>query len=306
MTDTAAAETAPPAAVAQTKAPSKKKAAAPRSGPAGPRLGDQILKVVADGKDRRGMSLAAIKKALAAKGVDVEKRGFQIRSSIKKNVMNGSLKQIKGTGASGSFKIANTDPQGKVGKKVKKPAAKKATAKKSPVKKAAVKKSPAKKTAAKKSPAKKAAVKKSPAKKAAAKKTSTKKAPTAKKTVKGPTGKKAAAKKPKSPKKVKAAKKVENPRLKATSKSAKAKKAAHKNIQGITKPAIRRLARRGGVKRISGLIYEETRGVLKVFLENVIKDAVTYTEHVKRKTVTAMDVVYALKRQGRILYGFGG
>jgi len=41
------------------------------------------------------------------------------------------------------------------------------------------------------------------------------------------------------------------------------------NIQGITKPAIRRLARRGGVKRISGLIYEETRGVLKIFLENV-------------------------------------
>lgn len=39
------------------------------------------------------------------------------------------------------------------------------------------------------------------------------------------------------------------------------------NIQGITKPAIRRLARRGGVKRISGLIYEETRGVLKIFLE---------------------------------------
>ncbi|CAI5681860.1 unnamed protein product [Oreochromis niloticus] len=78
------------------------------------------------------------------------------------------------------------------------------------------------------------------------------------------------------------------------------------NIQGITKPAIRRLARRGGVKRISGLIYEETRGVLKVFLENVIRDAVTYTEHAKKKTVTAMDVVYALKRQGRTLYGFGG
>ncbi len=76
--------------------------------------------------------------------------------------------------------------------------------------------------------------------------------------------------------------------------------------QGITKPAIRRLARRGGVKRISGLIYEETRGVLKVFLENVIRDAVTYTEHARRKTVTALDVVYALKRQGRTLYGFGG
>merc|ERR1712224_245358 len=68
----------------------------------------------------------------------------------------------------------------------------------------------------------------------------------------------------------------------------------------------RRLARRGGVKRISGLICEETRGVLKVFLENVIRDAVTYTEHARRKTVTAMDVVYALKRQDRTLYGFGG
>ncbi|KAK1328764.1 hypothetical protein QTO34_010893 [Cnephaeus nilssonii] len=69
------------------------------------------------------------------------------------------------------------------------------------------------------------------------------------------------------------------------------RKVLRDNIQGITKPAIRRLARRGGVKRISGLIYEETRGVLK---------------HAKRKTVTAMDVVYALKRQGRTLYGFGG
>lgn len=77
------------------------------------------------------------------------------------------------------------------------------------------------------------------------------------------------------------------------------------NILGITKPAIRRLARRGGVKRISGLIYDETRSVLKTFLDGVVRDAVTYTEHAKRKTVTAMDVVYALKRQGRTLYGYG-
>ena len=75
-------------------------------------------------------------------------------------------------------------------------------------------------------------------------------------------------------------------------------------ILGITKPAIRRLARRGGVKRISGTIYEETRNVLKLFLQNVVKDAVTYTEYARRKTVTAMDIIYALKRQGRTLYGF--
>ncbi len=47
---------------------------------------------------------------------------------------------------------------------------------------------------------------------------------------------------------------------------------SHDGRIGITKPAIHRLARRGGVKCISGLIYEETRAVLKIFLENVIRD----------------------------------
>ncbi|GMF30595.1 unnamed protein product [Phytophthora lilii] len=75
-------------------------------------------------------------------------------------------------------------------------------------------------------------------------------------------------------------------------------------IQGVSKPAIRRLARRAGVVRISGLIYHETRAVLRVYLTNLIRDAVTYAEHANRKTVACMDVVYALKRQGQILYGF--
>ena len=88
---------------------------------------------------------------------------------------------------------------------------------------------------------------------------------------------------------------------------AKRHKKSHKNaLAGITKPSIRRLARRGGVKRISALIYEESRGVMKTFLESVVKDAVCYTEHSRRKTVTALDVVYALKRQGKTIYGFGG
>ena len=74
----------------------------------------------------------------------------------------------------------------------------------------------------------------------------------------------------------------------------------------ISVPSKGKLARGGGVKRISGLIYGETRDDLKVFLENVIRDSGTYTEHARRKYVTAMDVVYALKRQGRTLYGFDG
>lgn len=60
------------------------------------------------------------------------------------------------------------------------------------------------------------------------------------------------------------------------------------------------------MKRINGLIYEETRDILKNFLKNVVRDAVTYTEHARHKTITAMDVVYTLKRQGKIPFGFGG
>ena len=71
----------------------------------------------------------------------------------------------------------------------------------------------------------------------------------------------------------------------------------------ISKPSIRRLARRGGVKRISGKVYDETRSALKDFLNRVVGDAFQYTQYAKRKTVTAMDVVYALKRQGYTVYG---
>ena len=76
------------------------------------------------------------------------------------------------------------------------------------------------------------------------------------------------------------------------------------NIEGITKPAIRRLCRRGGVKRIAGTIYEETRGVLKVFLSKIIEKAVVLKIHSRRRTVSAMDVVHALKYEGRMIYGF--
>ncbi|PSN53940.1 hypothetical protein C0J52_12525 [Blattella germanica] len=48
-------------------------------------------------------------------------------------------------------------------------------------------------------------------------------------------------------------------------------------------PPSRRLARRGELKHIYGLIYEETRGVLKVFLESVIHDSVTYTDTLRGK-----------------------
>lgn len=75
------------------------------------------------------------------------------------------------------------------------------------------------------------------------------------------------------------------------------------NIQGITKGSIRKLARRGGVKRLSGLVYEEVRGCLKDFLTVIIRDTVLYVDHAKRTTVTVLDVIHALKKNNRPIYG---
>ncbi|KAF4977445.1 hypothetical protein FZEAL_6009 [Fusarium zealandicum] len=75
-------------------------------------------------------------------------------------------------------------------------------------------------------------------------------------------------------------------------------------IHGITKPAIRRLARRGGVKRISAHIYDEARNALKAYLERVLGDCVIYVEYRNAKTVTVHDVIHSLRRVGRPIYGF--
>ena len=55
---------------------------------------------------------------------------------------------------------------------------------------------------------------------------------------------------------------------------------------------------------MSGLVYEETRSVLNEFMEKILLNAITYTEHADRKTVNVVDVPHALERNARTLYGF--
>ncbi len=86
--------------------------------------------------------------------------------------------------------------------------------------------------------------------------------------------------------------------------SKRIKKVLKEGARGITKGSVRRLARRAGIKRISGLLYEEVRGVLKNFVEGVVSDATAYTEYSKKRTVTVGAVVAALKKRGRMLYGY--
>ncbi|OBT68686.1 hypothetical protein VE03_01783 [Pseudogymnoascus sp. 23342-1-I1] len=83
------------------------------------------------------------------------------------------------------------------------------------------------------------------------------------------------------------------------------RKIVRDSIHGITKGDIKRLARRGGVKRISAMIYEDTREAMKSHLQLILKDCIIFLEHANRKTVTVGDVLFALKRIGRPIYGFG-
>jgi len=77
------------------------------------------------------------------------------------------------------------------------------------------------------------------------------------------------------------------------------------NIYGITKGDIRRLARRGGVKRISAGIYEEVRVALRARLEKLLREISAVTEVCGRKTVCVTDVIFVLNRVGNPIYGFG-
>uniref|UniRef100_A0A8C4TLP6 Histone H1 n=1 Tax=Erpetoichthys calabaricus TaxID=27687 RepID=A0A8C4TLP6_ERPCA len=103
------AETAP--ATAPAKAPKKKASAKPKK--IGPSVSDLIVKAVSASKERHGLSLAGLKKALAAGGYDVEKNNARVKLSVKSLVSKGSLVQTKGTGASGSFKINKKQAEAK-------------------------------------------------------------------------------------------------------------------------------------------------------------------------------------------------
>ena len=90
----------------------------------------------------------------------------------------------------------------------------------------------------------------------------------------------------------------------ATKGSKRMKKLVKGGGNGVSRGAIRRLARRAGAKRLSGLVYDEARSAIKSFVTSTVNGAVAYTEHARRKTVSAADVVNSLKRSGRMLYGF--
>ena len=147
--------------------PKKKVAAKPKKPAAHPKYSEMVGKAIAALKERGGSSRQAILKYIMANfnvGKDAKTVNVHLKLSLRSGVKNKSLKQSKGTGASGSFKI------GEVVKPKKKPAAKPKKAVKQKAAKPKKVKTP-KKTAAKKPKAKKPVAAKKPAAKPAKKAT---------------------------------------------------------------------------------------------------------------------------------------
>ena len=170
----------------EDKTPKAKKAA-PKKPASHPTYSSMIVDAIKALKERTGSSRQAIVKYIIANFKVGDNANVQVKLALKRAVAAGLIKQVKGTGASGSFRVV---PQAapKKTKAVKKPAAKKPAA----AKKAAAKKPAAKKaTKPKATPKKKAAT---PKKKVKSAKKAVAKKPAAKKVVKKTPKKKAAKK----------------------------------------------------------------------------------------------------------------
>ena len=70
----------------------------------------------------------------------------------------------------------------------------------------------------------------------------------------------------------------------------------------ISQGDLKRLARQGGIKRISPSSLVEAREALYSFLKRTIKDAFFYCQHARRVTVSTNDIMYSLKKQGITMY----
>ena len=154
-----------------TSSPQKKKVAK-KVAPTHPTYLEMIKAAILHLKERKGSSrqkiLAYIK---ATYKVNEGNVNTCLKSALKRGVATGDLKQPKGTGASGSFKLGDKkEPKKKAVLKKKAKSPKKAAAKKAKKPSAKKAKKPAAKKPAAKKPVAKKATKKPAAKKPAAKK----------------------------------------------------------------------------------------------------------------------------------------
>ncbi|XP_037371111.1 histone H1.0 [Talpa occidentalis] len=141
---------------ASAPAAKPKRAKAAKKSTDHPKYSDMIVAAIQAEKNRAGSSRQSIQKYIKGHYKVGENADSQIKLAIKRLVTTGVLKQTKGVGASGSFRLARSDePRRAVAfKKTKKEAKKVAAPKKAAKPKKAAAKAPSKKPRA--APGKKA------------------------------------------------------------------------------------------------------------------------------------------------------
>ena len=99
MSDAAAATT-------PAKKATKKKTPAVKKTAEHPKYGEMIAAAIGSLKERSGSSRQAILKYVQGNYKVGDGASTHVKLALKRGVAGGSLKQVKGTGASGSFKLA--------------------------------------------------------------------------------------------------------------------------------------------------------------------------------------------------------
>jgi len=78
------------------------------------------------------------------------------------------------------------------------------------------------------------------------------------------------------------------------------------NVLGLKDPQFKRIALSVGITRLSGDSYKELRLYSKYMLENLVSQAVIYTDNSNRKTINFEDIKYAFKNiTGHDIYASG-
>ncbi|MBZ3873698.1 Histone H2B type 1 [Sciurus carolinensis] len=270
MSETAPAAPAAPAPAEKTpvKKKARKSAGAAKRKASGPPVSELITKAVAASKERSGVSLAALKKALAAAGYDVEKNNSRIKLGLKSLVSKGTLVQTKGTGASGSFKLNKKAASGEAKPKAKKAGAAKAK------KPAGAAKKPKKATGT-----------------ATPKKTAKKTPKKAKKPAAA-----AGAKKAKSPKKAKAAKPKKAPKSPAKAKAKKDGKKRKRSRKESYSVYVYKVLKQ--VHPDTG-ISSKAMGIMNSFVNDIFEriagEASRLAHYNKRSTITSREIQTAVR-----------
>ena len=70
----------------------------------------------------------------------------------------------------------------------------------------------------------------------------------------------------------------------------------------ISKPALRRIANRSGVKIVSSEMITPANNLMVEMLDDLIARAVTISQYCGKKTVDRSSIVYALEMDGNKLY----